>query len=490
MKPWLFLFVAAVAGGIGGFILGKASSPGTEERAPDTVVLQNQSGGILGTDRGSSSSIAGSSGNRSTAERRNIAKLRQDLDTLKTDADPVNRFASLTRLLSDLSPENLDAVLQTFNEIPMRNESRQEYQMLMYAWAAFDPQGALKFVEENANSRSLNSNVLLKPLVSSWASNNPEETLEWLNSLPENERQDNNLLSGLMEGWAVKDPYAAAGYLQENVEPGKNREMLVGQIASHLFKQDPLEATKWAESHTDLKFREEAFEELAEDWASVNPKELASWLENHVDQDYSVEAFEDLARGWVSQDPEAATAYFENLPDGRAKESGIYEMAVTWGKDDLLGLGQWLNGLPDSDVTDMGVKAYVERLAGQAPEAAIQSAMSINTDEIRDEAVHNIGRQWLRQDPEAATAWAQANGVPLEAFQGGARQTVINGQVITERHFDQVTEALESGRISPDQLGEMMEIQARAAEMFKNGNANEIPPADAGLSLDGVGVQP
>lgn len=376
--------------------------------------------------------------------------MRRELETIKRDPNPIHRFASLTGLLGDLSPDNLDAVLSAFDEIPMRYEHQEEYQMLVYAWAAFDPEAALEFVEKNANSRSIKRGDLIKPLVASWASADPDETLKWLNTLPENERKDQNLLSGLIEGWAVKDPYAAATYLQENVEAGTNREQLAGEIASHLFKQDPMEAANWAEAQGDLKFREEAFEELAEDWASVSPRELANWLENHVAEDYSVEAFEDLARGWVSQDPEAATAYFENLPDGRAKESGIYEMARTWGQDDLAGLGQWLNGLPDSNITDLGVKAYVERLANQSPQAAIESALSINTDEMRDQAVQNAGRQWFRQDPEAATTWANANGIPVESFQGGEATTVrvIDGQVTIEGDLPIVSGALEGAAIS------------------------------------------
>lgn len=471
MKSWLFLLVAAIVGGFGGFLLGKASSPHAKNGSGDPMALEGQ--GLLGASGGTGGSAtggpsrAGGAGNRSGGM--NAVVLRRELETIKRDPNPINRFASLTQLLGGLSEDNLEAVLQAFDEIPMRYEHREEYQMLVYAWASFDPEAALKFIDENANSRSINKNDLLKPLVASWASNDPEQTLAWLDTLPEKQRKDTNLLSGLMEGWAVKDPYAAASYLQENVEAGKNREMLAGEIASHLFKQNPQDAAKWAEAQSDLKFREEAFEELAEDWASVNPGQLAQWLEGHVEEDYSVEAFEDLARGWVSQDPDAATAYFQELPDGKAKESGIYEMARTWGNDDLAALGEWLNDLPDSNVTDLGVKAYVERLAGESPEAAIQSAMSINNDEMRDQAVQNVGQQWFRQDPDAASAWANANGIPTDSFQNTAsRRVMVDGQVMTENHFREVSEALEQGIISPQQLGEMMDAQTKAIEVYQS----------------------
>ena len=424
MKPCLGLVVAAIAGGIGGFFLGKASSPSAP--MPPTKTVSVQGGSPLSDgDQGYSmlpAREASASGVSSTGRIKGNL-LRHQLETIKRDPNPIKRFASLTQLLGDLSPDNLDAVLGAFDEIPMRYEHREEYQMLVYAWAAFGPQAALEFVSEKANSRSINRNDLLRPLVTSWASNDPDQALQWLNSLPE-DMHAANLMSGLIEGWATKDPYAAAEYLQANVEPGQHRERLAGEIVSHLFKQDPMQAVTWAEAQDDLAFRGEAFEELAEDWASVNPQGLADWLGNYVDQPYSLEAFEDLARGWVSRDPDAATAFFQNLPDGPAKERGIYEMAVTWGGEDLAALGEWLNGLEDSTATDLGVKAYSQRLARQSPQAAIESAMSIINDEMRDEAILNIGQQWYHQDPDSATAWANTNGISLESLQGNFRMAM------------------------------------------------------------------
>ncbi len=429
MKLWVLLVVTAVAGGLGGFLIGKTKS-GSEDTASSSSSVES-AGLLSGGDQGSGKVTAGPARQTSTAGGMNRNNLRRELETIKRDPNPINRFASLTQLLGDLSEDNLSSVLSAFDEIPMRNEHREEYQMLIYAWAAFDPQAALKFVDENANSRSINKNDLMNPLVASWASEDPDATLEWINELPEGERSS-QLMAGLMEGWATKDPYAAAEYLQENVEPGKDREKLAGEIASHLFKQDPSDAAKWAESQADLGFRAEAFEELAEDWASVDPLALAGWLREHADEEYSAEAFQDLARAWVSEDPSAATEYFEGLPDGVAKETGIYEMAVTWGKDDLGALGEWLNGLPDSNVTDLGVKAYVNRLAKDSPQAAIDSALSITGDEVRNETVQDLGQNWFRQDPEAATAWASANGVPVETFQSkdDTIRMVINGEEI------------------------------------------------------------
>ena len=358
MKHWLVLIGAVLVGGIGGFVLGKVGSTQTVQGLNGKSIVVNGPGLFGGAPRsGDAGTQAGRGGsNNSGGQRMNLALMRQELETIKKDPNPINRFASLTTLLGNLSEESLPDVLKAFEEIPMRYDHREEYQMLLYAWAEFDPEGALKYVEENGNSRSIKKDDLMKPVISSWASVDPESTLAWINELPEDER-GSGLIKGLIEGWATKDAYAAADYLVANVKPGKERENLAGEIASHLFKQNPSEAATWAEKQQDPGFKGEAFEELAEDWASVDPAALSIWLGKHVDEEYALEAFEDLARGWVSQDPAAATAFYEDLPDGKAKEQGIYEMARTWGNDDLAGLGEWLNSLPDAHATDLGVKA-------------------------------------------------------------------------------------------------------------------------------------
>ena len=472
MKHLGILFGTVILGAIGGYSLGKLSSKSVAH-GPKGKPIVVQGPGILGGGNtgGRKTSNGGSGGGN--GQRMNLSLMRQELETIKKDSNPINRFASLTNILGNLSEDSLPDVLKAFEEIPLRYDHREEYQMLLYAWAEFDPEGALKYVEKNGNSRSISKDVLINPVISSWASVDPESTLAWINEIPEKDR-DEGLVKGLIEGWATKDPYAAADYLTANVEAGKERESLAGEIVSHLFKQNPSEAATWAEKQADPAFKSEAFQELAEDWASVDPSALAGWLGDHVEEEHALEAFEDLARGWVSQDPEAATAFYEELPDGKAKEQGIYEMARTWGNDDLAGLGEWLNSLPDARVTDLGVKAYSERLASQSLEGAVTSALSITDDTIRDETVQRLGQQWFAKEPEAATAWATENSVPIESLQRPNQPVSVDGAHMfgSVEAMREVSAGLRSGNLSAEQLA----AQAQALEQLKDGSPRIVEP--------------
>lgn len=389
--------------------------------------------------------------------------LERDLRGLGRGASPIERYQSLSSLLENLTPENLPRVLEAFKDLPPTTDYLNEYQMLLYAWSKFDRAGAIDFVESlvgegQGGELSLTQEELLKPVVSSWASENPKQALAWYEYLPK-EQQTHHLKLSLMSGWATNDPQGAADYLQ--TQPAdQNREYLAGQIASHLFKQSPEGAARWAEGLKEPKFKEQVFEELAEDWVSVDPDGVAKWLGEHVHQAYAWEAVEDLGRGWVASDSEAATEWFEALPDGPAKMQGIEKMALSWAEHDLPAMGEWLNTLPDSSTTDRGVKAYSERLVEQAPQAAVESALGIVNDDLRNETVQDLAQEWYANDPESALGWAEENAYPSEALERSMEiYAKMNAQQLAE-----VTKMINRDQVSPERMRELRQTQATLQE--------------------------
>ncbi len=468
MKDWLVLASVTLLTGAGGFMLGKGSSGGPSQVSNSMLQVEGRS--LLGSDIPTHAMSAA----ELAAARRSLAQgvalgysaddLARDLRMLGRGSSPMERYESLTRLLENLSPENLPQVLRAFKDIPPTTEYLNEYQMLLYAWTKFDRAGAIDFIEDleagglGSGELSLSKEELLKPVLSSWASENPKQALAWFEYLPK-EQQTHHLKLSLMSGWASNNPTEAAEYLQTQ-PANQNREYLAGQLASHMFKQSPQSAAAWAEDIKDQKFKEQIFEELAEDWVSVDPKGLASWLEGHIHQQYAWEAVEDLGRGWVASDSTAATEWFENLPDGPAKQKGIHKMAQSWAENDLASMGEWLNTLPDSTTTDRGVQAYSERLAEQAPESALESAMGIMNDDMRNETVHELAQDWYSRDQEAALSWAEANDYPPEAME----RTLDIYAKMNAQQLQQINKMINRDQVSPDRMRELRATQAMLQE--------------------------
>ena len=410
-----FLAILVLVGAIclgGGYWMGSNEKSDTVVNGDDRVVTGNNSLLDPGNRPAGSKQKSGGSELRVDAKPENMERsLRASLK----ESDPFKRMSGVFGLLDQLSPQNLNAALAAFRDIPVRTDSELEYGLLLHAWGKFDPQAALKFAEENFHERSMPKASGIRSVLSGWAAEDPEAALEYVNNL---EGDPNRYyIEGVLSGWMQTDPDAAAGYVIENMKPGRNREVLIGKLASQLMKQGMDTAVRWAERQQDPAFRGEAFEEITEDWVSLDPEAAAKWLSKHVDQEYSKEAVEDLARGWAFKDRQAAASWLENLSEGEVKSSGVHEFVKVWARKDPVGVAEWLNTLNDSGATDRGVTAYAQQIFDQSPEAALQSAASISNDEMREESMRHLASQWLRRDREAAEAWAVGEGYDLTALQ-------------------------------------------------------------------------
>ena len=190
--------------------------------------------------------------------------------------------------------------------------------MLMYAWAQFDGAGAIKYAGDetdrpracrlvsSAGPPSQAGPPKIPPRL--WSGSTKKFVrmpLREARKLKDGEplKPEADYAAALIKGWTTTDPYAASEYLIDRFGPGKERETLVGHIASSLIKESTQAAVEWAESFDNQQFKEEAFEELAEDWSSIDPAATGAWLAKHINEGYSKEAVEDLARGWGRQRP-------------------------------------------------------------------------------------------------------------------------------------------------------------------------------------------
>ena len=468
MRDVLAIGLVAILAAIGGFLLGTS---GSRPRAESALTIAGRSSGPAGVLPGTQPSTAGHPvypvrrplpfRPKNSAEERE--RFTRDLRSIGKDSNPIDRLATLAQLLENLSPETLPRVLEAFEKIPPTSEYLNEYRMLLYAWTTFDRAGAIEFVEDTVaggmgGELGLSQEDLLKPVLASWASQDPKPALDWYNELPE-EQQTHHLKMSLMSGWATNNPYEATEYLQTQ-PANQNREYLIGQLANQMFRQDPRGAAGWAESIEDVKLKEQAFEELAEDWVSVDPEGLAGWLRDHVSERYAWEAIEDLGRGWVASDSDAATAWFESLPDGAAKQRGIHKMVESWADNDLLAMGEWLNSLPDSKITDLGVQAYAKRLVDQAPEAALDSAMSISDDDMRSETVQELAQEFYSLNQEAALAWANNTSYPPEALE----RTWEAYAKLNARQLQLIDKEINRDQVLPDRMRELRQTQSLLQE--------------------------
>lgn len=500
MKNTVLITLVGVAAGASGFVAGRLTSPAIDPSVQSVDPRYNSPMAAY-LPPGDSRKAGGGSGNNLAVEAESGSsmplsshEMQYALTKALAEPNPVSRMAALSQLLSNLDETNLNSALDVFKDIPIRPDNKSEYQMLLYAWAKFDGEGAIKYASENLTARGISAGELRRAALPGWASTDPEAAMKWLDEktladaaekgqeLEEGApvRPEADYAAALIKGWAEKDPYAASNYLMERYEHGKERETLIGEIASSMIKEGPGAAVAWAESFDDAQFKEEAFEELAEDWTSIDPDATGAWLAKHINEPYSKEAVEDLARGWAVKDLDSAVKWFETLGDGLTRGTGIYELMKIWAPKDTELSGQWLAGLPEGSVSrDMGVSAYASEISKDNPEAAAQWLETISDEATRQGAAQNVLGNWAKQDPSAALAWAQENNVlpeeqlqQMQQHQEQMRNVIVDGNVV-QLPIDQIRNGIQN-ELPP---GAVIEQSADGGVIISHeGKTFQLPP--------------
>ena len=338
---------------------------------------------------------------------KNVENLRELLYRAQSQSNPILRYASFAKALENLNDNNLEEVLETFETMPFGFEHMQEYRMLLYAWAQFDPINAIEYCNRRASG--MGAGFATAGVLEGWASRDPLQAKAWVER-PENAGLDKIYNFGLVRGWASRDLNAASDYVF-SLEGGKEVEKLVGILTEEVNKQGFATATNWAESLTEEQFKESAFSSLSKRHSRDNPKKMARWLEAHAEENYAIQAMDNLGKRWSETDPEAAINYFADLPPGKGQEMGIKSVVGNWAKEDPLAAGEWLNEREAGPELDSALSVYASAVSRKDGAAAMEWAISISDEKLQESTIRKVGQEWYRQDKDSVETWLPESGL-------------------------------------------------------------------------------
>ena len=197
-KNLAFLFFAVI-GGAAGYFLGQSSdSPqviGPESATGNNAKAVRQLEAQLASTKKELANLRAKlvsqpidSQAEPKAEKPPFANMSPDevraaLRKAHHDPNPITRSRIFANLLANLNAENIDAVKEVYEDIPMGFESMHEYQLLLYGWGKFDPQGAIDYCNQRATG--IGAGFATAGVLHGWASKDPQATLEWVQA-PEN----------------------------------------------------------------------------------------------------------------------------------------------------------------------------------------------------------------------------------------------------------------------------------------------------------------
>ncbi|MGE4650047.1 MAG: hypothetical protein AAEJ53_04085, partial [Myxococcota bacterium] len=181
-------------------------------------------------------------------------------------------------------------------------------------------------------------------------------------------------------------------------------------LAWELSTRGPEAVEAWAEAAPAAfpRYKAAVFLKATSRMASIDPAGTARWVSAYLDRPYADGVLRALARTWALQDPRAAMIWLATLPAGLKREASVSNAFRVWLDRDPEAAERWLLAEVPSASLDAGVSVMVGRHREASREQALTWASRIDEPSLREEVLTNLAGDWLREDPEPASAWLEA----------------------------------------------------------------------------------
>ncbi len=405
----LTALAALVLIGVGGFMAGRASSPGSSEKdqvgpaeTRSTRSSSRDSAGNSGQPKNSSHTTRPERDAKSTTQGR-LARL----ESIIRGENPLDRNRALLAFIDQLAPGDFEQTVAHFRSLGLTEGRMGEYSLLLTAWAQADPLSALAYAKENTTNGFATGTIL-----TSWASTDPEAAIRWATANYEGE-EANPFMPGIIRGIAASDP-ARATELLTGMPKSVERGIALDFMLPHLLQQGTEAARSWITAITDDALRNGAMMRAAEPLAASDPAGTASWLLANPGE-AAQRRMDDVYNVWSKKDEQAAWSSFSTLPAGDARSNALRGIINGVAGDDPKAAVSLMDRFPN-DVNDRLVQHFVWRSFDSDPLTSINAIARMGDQQRRDAMYRRTFEAWKEQDPTSADAWLRQNSGSSAVF--------------------------------------------------------------------------
>lgn len=343
-----------------------------------------------------------------------LAELRAGADKW----DPESRLLAHL-LLTRWAQEDPDAAFASLQGRGAKEGSGDAVSILA-SLAATDPARAVAWLADPDNRlrrQPYIAHMLARTIGAQWAQQNPDAALQWASGLPDSQRV--GAYSGIIGNLAATDPQRAAS-LAMGLDPG-DRGKLMGEIAERWALQSPDQAVAWASSLTGSD-RANALPDALGAWARSAPASAAAFVDQLPESERG-EHVSQVARTWSVQAPAEAAGWLGSQPESGGKADAMGHVMWDWTNADPESAAAWLGEQEHGPSYDNGVAGLSKAATHvyQDGETGLSWAATIENEQLRERMVNHTLGQWMRQDAEAARAWATENMVPVPQGRSGGK---------------------------------------------------------------------
>jgi hypothetical protein len=249
-------------------------------------------------------------------------------------------------------------------------------------------------------------NLALTRVAGQWAQSDPQAALTWMQNLPASSTK-NDAINQAIGQWTDHDPQGAIAYAA-TLPDGQQKDDLINKGVAVWAQADAPSAWDWAQGLPSSEAKEHDMAAVVSNWAKVDPASAAQHLASLPDPNIGKTPMELLEASMMMNSWRNA---FPALSD---KEQAYADVATNWATTDPVQGANWLAQLPEGSSRDAAVKSFSDQVADSDPSQAVQLSESIGDASIRQAELTRLLQQWMQKDPAAAANAAQESPLPAD----------------------------------------------------------------------------
>jgi len=408
------------------FDLARPRTKGSPKERPQT------------TSQSNSANFQPDSANNEAEERADKIRIESPDDLANARVDDLGAVPAveLTDIMFRATPEQLAAMALKFNDAPTDARTFGGMGIFFQAWAQLDPSAALTgaFRINDVAMRKLAARTVVGSVSPSAA----QELIAILTDHPDKDLVNeckNEFLGTLISSWSLLDPEAASRFV-DNLGDTKNGlgYRARTEIAYNWSTLDPSAALAWVAKQKGAQY---LYDDVIRGWCRKDINAASAYVLQHLNEPAAVQFVSSVVTAMFHQGVDDATDWMSHMPAGAPRIEAEMTFASLWAAKDPRSAANWLATLPANEQTNVistiasnwvetnwpEASRWIATLTGDLRDEALAAAvnrekatpgdslslaLSIGKEEMRNNVIESIIRNWAATDPNAADTWVKA----------------------------------------------------------------------------------
>lgn len=404
------------------FTRAPKNAPQADEDAAlkKSAVAQNDTAGSGNAGRSRTAARAVGLDNSETASARGAKEpesVASEWEHALLNNDTLRRAQQIAALCAGITAQNAPAVARAFGRAEKRGlKFTDEERLFLRAWGQADGRAAVAHVEQRQGCDSAEAVAAL----GGWASAAPAAARAWVDTVPEWDGKD-NLVFGLIDGWATADFRSASAYLATRPQSAEREEFSRLLLQRALRSGGTAAAQQWVDSIPETGgtagYKRTAFGEVVQTVLQSDPDAAVRMISDANGKSYvGLGAVAPTAMKLAQTSPSGALNWIASLDAARENASGTSLVAAgagqimgNWARTDATAAGTWLAQNTTHPGYEQMAASYAKAVRSTDSAAAAQWAQTISRDALRDDALNGpatkpVSANSAAQNSRAATA--------------------------------------------------------------------------------------